>query len=475
MAEFPPIIQGGMGAGVSHWLLAKSVASLGQLGVVSGTALDLIFVRRLQVGDPGGHMVRAASHFPDRAIAHRVVEKFFVPDGIPAGAPFKAIAPYTAEPSREQLELTVLANFCEVFLAKEGHTGPVGINLLEKIQMPNMASLYGAMLAGVDFVLMGAGIPWEIPGILDRLSMHEPTTMKLHVEDEQPGLDAHMEFVPASVLPASLPPLKRPKFLAIVSSSTLATALMRRASGRIDGFVVEGPRAGGHNSPPRGQMKLSPLGEPIYGARDEADPVQFRALGLPFWLAGTYGRRGRLKEALELGATGIQVGTAFALCAESGLAPELRQALLRKSLNGLAKVFADPTASPTGFPFKVAQLAGTLSEPEVYSERPRMCDAGYLRRIYRRPDGALGYRCPAAPVDGYVAKGGKLEDTEGRKCLCNGLMANIGLPQVQRNGYVEQPLITCGDDLELVADFVRPGQEDFSVRDVLSALAEGAF
>ena len=41
------------------------------------------------------------------------------------------------------------ANFVEVFLAREGHVHPVGINFLEKIQMPHLPSLYGAMLAGV--------------------------------------------------------------------------------------------------------------------------------------------------------------------------------------------------------------------------------------------------------------------------------------------------------------------------------------
>jgi NAD(P)H-dependent flavin oxidoreductase YrpB (nitropropane dioxygenase family) len=59
--------------------------------------------------------------------------------------------------------VTILANFVEVFLAKEDHAGVVGINLLTKVQMPNLPSLYGAMLAGVDYVIMGAGIPREIP------------------------------------------------------------------------------------------------------------------------------------------------------------------------------------------------------------------------------------------------------------------------------------------------------------------------
>ena len=41
-ASLPTIIQGGMGAAVSDWRLANAVSSHGQLGVVSGTALDAI-------------------------------------------------------------------------------------------------------------------------------------------------------------------------------------------------------------------------------------------------------------------------------------------------------------------------------------------------------------------------------------------------------------------------------------------------
>ena len=52
--SYPLIIQGGMGAGVSNWVLARAVALKGQLGVVSGTVLDTIIVRRLQDGDKGG-------------------------------------------------------------------------------------------------------------------------------------------------------------------------------------------------------------------------------------------------------------------------------------------------------------------------------------------------------------------------------------------------------------------------------------
>ena len=77
-------------------------------------------------------------------------------------------------PSRRVEQLIVAANFVEVYLAKEGHDGPVGVNYLEKLQAPTLPSLYGAMLAGVDYVLMGAGIPKAIPALLDDLAAGLP-------------------------------------------------------------------------------------------------------------------------------------------------------------------------------------------------------------------------------------------------------------------------------------------------------------
>jgi NAD(P)H-dependent flavin oxidoreductase YrpB (nitropropane dioxygenase family) len=41
----PVIIQGGMGVAVSSWRLARAVARTGQLGVVSGTALEIVIAR----------------------------------------------------------------------------------------------------------------------------------------------------------------------------------------------------------------------------------------------------------------------------------------------------------------------------------------------------------------------------------------------------------------------------------------------
>lgn len=468
MSLHPTIIQGGMGAGVSHWRLANSVSRLGQLGVVSGTALDQILVRRLQDGDPDGHMRRALDHFPFPEMAARVRSAWFIEGGKAAGTPYKSPPMHSKDSPRHLKELTIIANFVEVWLAKEGHANPVGINFLEKAQLPHLPSIYGAMLARVDYVLMGAGIPIRIPGVLDAFAQHQPATYPLHVAGA--GDPVHLEFIPAEYMERPLPPLNRPFFLPIIASNTLAVTLLRKSNGAVDGFIVEGPTAGGHNAPPRGKLQLSEAGEPIYGERDEVDLAKLRELGVPFWLAGGYGTPEKLREALAAGAAGIQVGTPFAFCRETGLSPDYRESVLQQVAAGTAKVFTDPVASPTNFPFKVVQLENSVAHPVTYAQRPRVCDLGVLREPYYTEDGKINYRCAAEPVATHEAKGGKPESTEGRKCLCNALLANIGLPQVRANGYVETGLITAGDSLTSVAAFLPEQGIDYSAADVLNKI-----
>ena len=462
-----------MGVGVSNWRLANAVSRLGQLGVVSGTALDQLFVRRLADGDDGGNMKRGLEAFPFPEMARRIWQEYFGPGGKPAEAPYPNVPVHQRNSPRKLVELCMVSNFVEVFLAREGHKNPVGINFLEKVQMPHLASIYGAMLAGVGYVLMGAGIPLHIPGVLDAFAVNHMAEYKLQVTGAAVGQDTMMHLNAANYVEGILPTLKRPKFLAIVSSNTLATTMLRRASGQVDGLVIETPTAGGHNAPPRGKLQLNVSGEPVYGERDHVNIEELRALGVPFWLAGGYGNAEKLREAVEQGAAGIQVGTAFAFSAESGMRADLKKRLLDQAVEGAGVVFTDPLASPTGFPFKVAQLEGTSSAFPIYQERKRVCDLGYLREPYAVSEGNIGYRCAAEPVANYVAKGGKVEDTVGRKCLCNALMANIGHQQKRKDGTEEPALVTVGDDLNSIAQFLAPGRESYSAADVVASLLSG--
>ncbi|MFI2235622.1 nitronate monooxygenase [Streptomyces chrestomyceticus] len=516
--ELPEVIQGGMGVGVSGWRLARAVSSVGQLGVVSGTALDALLTRRLQLGDPGGGVRRALAAFPVPELATAVLDRFYVEGGVAAGERLRAQPMLRVERGEQAELLTVLGNFVEVWLAKEGHAGPVGTNYLEKVQLGLAPGMFGAILAGVDYVLVGAGVPGHVPELARRLARMEPVTVRVRFDGSEEGYDHR--FDPAALVgrtgfgagqgcqcsggnggggeraecrgeappqgkrqvqdvriespaPAARPssaettrvipspvlarPLRRPNVLAIVSLPILASYLARDEATTPDGFVIETHRAGGHSAPPRGALKVDAGGEPVYGPRDHPDLAKMLGIGLPFWLAGGAAHPERLAAARALGAAGVQVGSVFALCEESGLEPGLRKALRTRARAGALRVRNDPLASPTGFPFKVAEVAGTLSDPAVRTARRRVCDLGYLRVPYRTAAGAIGYRCPAEPEATYLRKGGSAADTEGRLCLCNGLLATVGLGQRHPLGRDEPPVITLGQDLDFLADLSPDG------------------
>ena len=319
---------------------------------------------------------------------------------------------------------------------------------------------------------MGAGFPRAIPGAIDGLAAGGAVEMKVDVEGALPGDNFVSRFDPRTLWNGTAPPLKRPQFLAIVSSATLALTLAKKSNGRVDGFIVEGEVAGGHNAPPRGPLQLSPDGEPVYGPRDVPDLQKIGELGRPFWLAGSRARPEKLAEALELGATGIQAGTVFAFCEESGIEPGIKRRTIAAARAGTARVFTDPFASPTGFPFKVAAVPGSLSDAEIYASRGRICDLGYLRQAYRKVDGSVGYRCGSEPVDDYVRKGGNAADTVGRKCLCNGLAATAGLGQ-SRSGVPEPALVTAGDEVAALARVIPAGADHYAAADVIRYLRGG--
>jgi NAD(P)H-dependent flavin oxidoreductase YrpB (nitropropane dioxygenase family) len=442
--NLPVIIQGGMGIAVSNWELAKTVSLQGQLGVVSGTAIDNVLARRLQDGDKSGNMRRALAAFPNQEIVKKILDKYFIEGGKSAEASYVMVPKITLEQKRDAQEILIVANFVEVWLAKEGHDGLIGINFLHKIQMTTAASVLGAMLAGVDYIIMGAGIPRELPKLIRQIAKLEVGSVPVDVIG---GSAVQTTINPLDFIPAGTK-IKRPKFLAIISVDVLGTYLARDEETRPDGFIIEHNSAGGHNAPPRGKWEFDENGEPIYGPKDIADIEKMKKLELPFWLAGTYGSPERVKAALEQGAAGVQVGTLFAISNHSGFSNKTRKQLIDKLKSNTLEVKTDVLASPTSFPIKIAKLEGHTSTSEGFAARPKLCDLGYLREPAISETGRTIYRCPSEPDDQFIKKGGAVEDIDGRKCLCNGLMANIGLPQVRKDGYVEAPIVTLGSDIE---------------------------
>ncbi|MBM3990523.1 MAG: nitronate monooxygenase [Planctomycetes bacterium] len=461
----PRIIQGGMGISISNWRLAQAVSRAGQLGVLSGTAIELVITCRLQEGDPGGHIRRILGTFPNQALANEVLKTWYQPKGLPGPGRYRRVPMYSHKSNPKLQALTVVSAFAETALAKEGHDHEVGINLLAKIQPPTLPVLYGAMLAGVDWVLMGAGIPRDLPLQVERLSHHLRCEQRIELGD---GKHLELEFDPASI-GCTDRSLCKPKCVAILSSDVLATSLAR--SGGFAGFVVENWRAGGHNAPPRGSGNDA-VDAPVYGPRDDADLSKLRNLGLPFWLAGAHGKPGSLKEALALGASGIQVGTAFAFCEESGMDVPLRSETVRAVRRRSVAVTTEGRASPTGFPFKIANTAGTEGDRPADARTRRRCVIGYLRHAVRREDGSVLWRCPAEPVDDWVRKGGARDATEGRRCICHGLLATAGYAHATPDGELERPLVTAGDDLAGISRFFHPSKDSYAVQDVLDLLLD---
>ncbi len=468
------LIQGGMGIGVSWYKLAGAVASEGKkcMGVVSGTVIGPLIARRLQDGDTNGDIRKALDKFPIPRISELIIERYYSEKGRCENEPYKTVPMFNADSSGIALILNMVGAFAEVWLAKHiasersDSPGPVAMNLLTDLKNTTLSALYGAMLANVDCIIMGAGIPRNIPDALAKLALGQDVKIDLNVPESDQKF--YVEFNPSQYRPSDGNiKLKKPDFLAIVSSDTLAKYLSR-LDFPPSGFVIEGPVAGGHNAPPRKGMNYTEI--------DQVDLNKINELGMPYWLAGKKDYPGVIADAKKMGAQGIQVGTAFAMCRDSGIDPAIKSKIIDQVVSGSVEVTTSFNASPTGYPFKIVEQKDTLSENTVYEERKRVCDLGFLRKPYLSKDGKkLIYRCPAEPVEDYVKKGGDEADTVGKKCLCNGLLSTIGFGQSRKDGTTEKPIITAGDTLqEVVSNLVEIYGKEYTAKNVVEYLRVNA-
>ena len=393
-------------------------------------------------------------------IAEKILNKYLPKPGQKYKLPQKPEVLITGnqEKQDEYNNRAFASAFVEVWLAKEGHNGPIGMNLLEKVQLPHLPIILGAMAAELDTLIVGAGIPLQVPKILENFTKSEEASYRIDVEGSKEGhvltLDPN-KFVPRGI------ELKRPKYYAIISSHVLAKALEDRA--KTDGFIIEGPLAGGHNAPPRIKGVFDERGQPVYGEKDEPKLDVIRGLGKPFWFAGSWAEK--LEEAKTQGAIGIQVGSVFALSNESGFTDEVKDCLRTKIRNGTLDVTTSAIVSPTGYPFQVVLIEGSLSDPDVYNKRIRNCAYGYLGHAHQNRNGKIQFSCPAEPVNAYVRKGGKIEDTVGKVCLCSALAAAVG------QGRPGEPIIiTFGKNVEpvkkLMENSINP-DGSYSAEDVI--------
>ena len=189
-----------------------------------------------------------------------------------------------------------------------------------------------------------------------------------------------------------------------------ARRCVKKANGRVDGFIVEGPTAGGHNAPPRGELTAQRTRRADLRRARRRRPRQDRASwGCPSgWPAATARPDVLCAGAGRRGRRACRSARRSRYCAESGLRDDSSRPA------GAGAPGARPTSSPTrwrrptGFPFKVVPARRHASRAGVLPARPRICDLGYLREAYRdarRRRSASAARPNRSSV--YVSKGGR--------------------------------------------------------------------
>ncbi|MBN2039063.1 MAG: hypothetical protein JW864_03415 [Spirochaetes bacterium] len=507
------LIQGGMGVYISNWRLASgAVKAMPEkiAGTVSGTALDIIYPRILQDGDPDGHIKKAFLAFDSitgSPIGEKIYKQYFIPGGKNPDSRYKqSVMPYvttksgssefTSNPAKEGsveltikkelIELYIITAFSEVWLAKQGHEGKIFINFLKKIELPLIYSIYGAILAGADGVVIGAGNPDGMPEICSRLSKHQPVTYEPSVMYKQPGEKFHVSFDPAEYFGSAIKSvhIKKPAFLAIVTMEELANALAN-SNMPPDGFIIENYKAGGHNANPSGIIKYDELKQPIYGENDIADLESIKNTGLPFWLGGSYNSSEKLSEALNAGANGIQTGTVFAMSDESGMIKPHKDAVFAALRDGRndSDIIRTTMYSPTGFSFKVVQLDDSVSCSRIYGKRRRSCDMGVLHQLGLSKADENGTRkifsrCPASPLAVFEKHRGLARNAEEKRCLCNGLVSGAGFPQVVRDidgePMKEPSIVTLGENLDGVRRLSGNGLKTYNCHDIAEFIFDPA-
>ncbi|MFO0754622.1 MAG: nitronate monooxygenase [Thermodesulfovibrionales bacterium] len=330
-----PIIQGGMGVGVSLHPLARAVAREGGLGIVSSACLDRLVSKRT------GRRVN-----------------------------------------------TYEAAYEEVSLARE-EKGFAGINIMGALVRDYNDSVRGALDAGADVIISGAGLPLTLPVIQ---------------------------------------PPKETALIPIVSSTRALEIICKKwekLGYRPDAIVLEGPLAGGHLG-----FKMEQLDLEANRLENLFPPVKEMAMrygGFPVIVAGGIYTHEDIMKFLAMGADGVQMGTRFLATEESSAPPEYKQAVIAAQEDDIL-VAHDP-GSPCGLPFRVIRHS-PMYVSSLQRRRPPKCDKGYV--LLKDKEGAFTL-CPAK------------ESNEHHFCICNGLLSSAGY-----NPDKEEPLYTVGTNASRV-------------------------
>ena len=324
-----PIIQGGMGVGVSLSPLAGAVAQEGGVGIVSSAALDRLLSKR---------------------------------NGKKSSA---------YEAAYEEISLS------------KANGGFAGINIMVALLQTYDATVEGAIDAGADFIISGAGLPLRLPLIKD------------------PGETA------------LIPIVSSPRALELICKK------WERAGYRPDAVVLEGPLAGGHLG-----FKFEELYLESNKLENLFPPVKEMAEkygGFPVIVAGGIYDHSDIVRFLKMGADGVQMGTRFMVTRESSATDAYKQAVIDAGREDI--VVAHNPGSPSGLPFMVIKQSGMYQSTLARKRKP-LCNKGYMLRPDRS---GVFNQCDS-----------RLENSNSF-CICNGLLSSAGY-----NSDLEEPLYTVG-------------------------------
>jgi nitronate monooxygenase len=324
-----PIIQGGMGVGVSLYPLAKAVAREGGVGIVSSACLD-------------------------RLVSKRTGKKVNIYEAV----------------------------YEEVSLAK-ADGGFAGINIMAALMRDYNDSVKGALDAGADFIISGAGLPLTLPAI-------------------QPPKDT-----------ALVPIVSSARALEIICKK------WERLGYRPDAVVLEGPLAGGHLG-----FRLDDIDSESNKLENLLPPVKDMAAkygDIPVIVAGGIYTHADILRFLGMGADGVQMGTRFLATEESSATAVYKQAVVQAKDEDIL-VAHDP-GSPCGLPFRVIKQSPMYVSSLQRLRKPK-CDKGYV--LLKDAKGVFSV-CPAK------------ESNEHHFCICNGLLSSAGY-----NPDKEEALYTVG-------------------------------
>jgi len=330
-----PIIQGGMGVGVSLYPLASAVAKEGGVGIVSSACLD-------------------------RLVSKRTGKKHNTYD----------------------------ATYEEVSLAKSSG-GFAGINIMVALVRDYEASVKGALDAGADVIISGAGLPLSLPAI-------------------QPPKDTAL--------------------IPIVSSARALELICKkweRLGYRPDAIVLEGPLAGGHLG-----FKIDQIYMESNKLENLLPPVKDMAKkygDFPVIVAGGVYTYDDIVMFLKMGADGVQMGTRFLATEESSATPDYKNAVIMAKDEDI--IVADRPGSPCGLPFRVIKQSPMYVSSLNKLRKPK-CDKGYV--LLKDAEGKFT-RCPAK------------DSNENHFCICNGLLSSANY-----NPDMEEPLFTVGTNASRV-------------------------